>query len=152
MAKGRSLTQILKDTRKKIGILNKDVSRLENIEEEAKGLRGIKERESKRLGEITEIIEGLRRTKEECKRKDYYEGKYDPSYRYVDKIEGDKITPTEDFKPGMRYSCPECGSSVPVLRYYHQEYDSPEGDTWVTKALAICCDKIYEIKKIEDRN
>jgi len=137
----KSLAGILKATRKKINVLNAEVKRLDDLK-----------RENEKLEEITEIIEGLRRTKEESKQKRYYEGKYSPSYRYAERIDGEDIVATEDFKPGMMHKCPECGAETPVLRYYYQEYDSPEGDTWVTKALAICCDKVYEIKKIVDRN
>ena len=141
------MTQILKVTRKKSRVLDVEIGRLDDLEKQSKGLREITEMKAKGLKEITEIIEGLRRTQEDSKREDYYEGKYYPSYKYVERIEEDEIVTTEDFKPGMMHSCPDCGSETPVIRYYYQEYDSPEEDIWVTKALAICCDKIYELKK-----
>ncbi|MFH1711017.1 MAG: hypothetical protein ABH840_01780 [Nanoarchaeota archaeon] len=149
MVKGKSLIQVLRDTNRKIGVLDRELSKLDDLEKEICRLDDLK-REAGKLEEIKEVIEGLKRTENDSKRKGFYEGKYAPSYRYVERIEEDDIVATKEFKPGMRYSCPDCGSEVPVLRYYHQEYDSPEGDTWVTKALAICCDKIYEIKKFVD--
>jgi len=120
------------------------------------------EKRAETLKEIRDAISGLenteRRHREDEKNKNkknqkycstYFDpGKYDTAYYFVAKITEKDVIASHDFEPKLYGNCPECNSKIPVIMWYAQTYDSPEGDTWEKDAFMICCDKIHKVKHV----
>jgi len=132
----------------KLKVMNEKVSMLEKIEESIKGLikTAKEEEDARRKVGAYDPKKGYRT---------YYDaGKYDTAYYFVAEIREDNIIASKKFKPALYEKCPKCNKKVPLLMWYSQTYDSPEGDTWEKEAFTICldCKTRHKIKRIARDN
>ncbi len=59
--------------------------------------------------------------------------------------------PVVSLKEVSHENCPKCKKKVPLIRYYEQTEDSPDGDTWERVSFVICCGEARIIeKKVSD--
>ena len=97
------------------------------------------EEKIKTQSRIEDILSGLKTTP---KQED--PGKSERAYYFVKEIKENNITPSDE--PSLNQDCPNCKKKQPILMWYGQTEDSPEGDTWVKEAFIICCEKVHAIK------
>lgn len=127
--------------------LKKINTKLDSIEKK----QNLFETSQETLTKIVEVIKGLEITKTACETEEHCDpGKYRTAYFFVESMGDEDIDYSANFEPSLMYKCPKCSTEVPILMSYRQTRDSDEGDTWTKKAFIICCDKIVELKKINN--
>lgn len=149
----------------KSSLVNNELEGLDRLLKEREESLSQVQSKAEVLKEIKEVIEGLKKTAERYKEdgeerkkeknplgyhQSYDPGKYDTAYYFVSEITEKEIVAHKKLEPKLYGKCPDCKDKLPVLMWYTQTYDSPDGDTWEKEAFMICmpCEKIHSIKHL----
>ncbi len=90
---------------------------------------------------MQQVLTGLEETK---KQED--PGKCGRAFYFVAGITQNDIV--ESDRPSIYKPCPECGKLQPILMWYEQTFDSPDGDVWEKEAFIMCRDGVYKLAHV----
>lgn len=89
---------------------------------------------------IRDVLNGLKRHEENDP------GKNRRAFYFVSELTDNSIIGSRSNEPSLYKSCPRCGKNQPVLMWYAQTFDSPDGDNWASEAFVICEGGLYSCK------